>query len=238
MQSSLTSEEEQAIQQGINKFKSGWYVNAVQRFYLGTFYTPISPLFTALLWMVGSFPYCCFPMTSRVYYILCFLCVKDNTSLCIVIFSAILLSILSPAMLLIIIDILFLLCAIFALPFLILGLILLELALLSCGLCYYRCRRLNKSGVFALKWKLKLISSVQRQHIGNQTLITTCFDTAVDVSLPRVSLCQSIFRNRVAGVFYGIYWLTYGYGNIDSVEHLTAEEVQMYEALQQINPKV
>ena len=151
---------------------------------------------------------------------------SDNAYLCrdicSAVFGTVLFTVLFPLWLLT--DIIWFLCYIFVLPFLFLGLILLELVVLPCGLCYYGCQRLNESGVFALKWKVKLVSSRVK------------FDMAVDVSLPRVSLCRSIFRNPVAGVFNGINWQTYNYGNIDSVEHLTAEEVQMYEVLKQMNP--
>ena len=231
VQALLSAEEQQAIQQGIDKFKSGWYIKAEQLFFLGTFYAPISPLFTALFGIIGAFPFLCFPVTTLMlrmlrFFILCAKNNSDNAYLCIdiyvAVFYTVLFTVLFPLWLLT--DIIWFLCYIFVLPFLFLGLILLELVVLPCGLCYYGCRRLNESGVFALKWKVKLVSSSVK------------FDMAVDVSLPRVSLCQSIFRNPVAGVFTGINWQTYSYGNIDSIKHLTAEEVQMYEVLKQMNP--
>ena len=169
-----------------------------------------------------------------MYYVQRLLCYN---ALCLAIYTAVCYTITFPLALLM--DIFFLIfCLVFVLPLLFLVLVPVELALLFFGLCYYRCQRLKESGVFALKWKLKLISSVQTQQFGLQTLIITYFDTAVDVSLPRVSLCRSIFCNRVAGIFHGIYWHSYSYGNIDNVEHLTAEEVQMYEVLKRTNPKL
>ena len=243
VQALLSAEEQQAIQQGIDKFKSGWYVHAAQYFFLGTFYAPISPLFTALLWIIGAFPFLCFPVTTFMFgnlrfFILCAKNNSDNAYLCrdvyLAVYYTVFFTVLFPLWLLT--DIIWFLSVIFVLPFLFLGLILLELVVLPCGLCYYRCQRLNESGVFALKWKVKLVSSRLYHHYNKQTITTTMFDMAVDVSLPRISLCRSIFRNPVAGIFNGIHWQTYSYGNIDSVEHLTAEEVQMYEVLKQMNP--
>ena len=45
-------------------------------------------------------------------------------------------------------------------------------------------------------------------------------------------------KSRVAGIFHGIYWHSYSYGNIDSVVYLTAEELQIYKVLKRTNPNL
>ena len=225
----LSLEEQQAVQQGIDKFKSGWYIDAEQFFYFGTFYSPVSPLFTALMWIVIYFPYWCFPVTSRKYYVLRSLCGKDNQILCL----AILYMVMFPLLLLY--DMFILLVIVFVFPILLLGLLLVELALFFCGLCYYRCGRLRESSVFVLRWKVKLIVSRVKKCVAGRILITISLGDTVNISLTRASLCRSMFCNRLAGIFRGINWLTYGYGDIDSVEQLTADEMQMYQVLKQKN---
>ena len=233
MQYSLTLETQQAIQQGIDKFKSKWYVNAQQGIRVGTFYTPVSLLFTTLLLIICLFPCCCLCSMSTLlpYSMLYLFCGKDNPYLCIFFFTALLFVILFPAILLF--DIfLYFPTVILLIIFMFLGLILVELVILFFGLCYYGFRRLKEKGVFTLKWKLVLISSVQRQLYGDSIITTTRFDNAVEVTLPRASLGQGY---RIFQIFNGIDWDTYGYGDTDSVEHLTAEEVKMCELLKEAN---
>ena len=226
-QGRLRVEEDQALQQAIEKFKKGWYVDAQEAYHLGTFYIPFSPFFTFLMWT-------CTVLATRMFFfpltflLLRGLCVKDNPSLCIAITALFFYPLLLPF------DILATLCNVMVWFLVVLPCLLqLEIILFFGGLCYYACGRRRKiPGVFVLNWKLKLIvaqqSATKDYGTVRHTVILTKCDMGANLFLPHASLCRSIFCNPFHRVFKGLNWLQYGYGNLKDQRQISSREIQIY----------
>ena len=214
--SRLRPEENQAVRQVIDKFKKGWYTAITGFEWMGTFYSPVSPLFTLLflnLREILSMPFtCCFCKG---------LCSKGTPSICAICLLPILLLILP----------LFVVLELVRLMFHVLGLLMLsllatplELIVFLCGMCYYRFGRLRKCGVFVYGCKLKFI--IVR---NNRTLLAA---NGAKLAFHHASFCRTTFCNPITAIFKNIKWDEYSYGDIQGV-HLSAREVEMYELYQQ-----
>ena len=212
----LRPEENQAVRQVIDKFEKGWYTAIIASEWIGTFYSPLSPLFTLLFLSLREFlsmPFtCCFCKG---------LCRKGIPS----IWTICLLPIFP---LFFVIELVILIIRMVGMLVVSLLVTPLELIVFLCGMCYYRFGRLRKCGVFVYGCKLKFI--IVR---NNRSLLVT---NGAKLALHHASFCQLTFCNPITAIFKNINTnlKEYSYGDIQGV-HLSAREVEMYGLYQQEN---
>ena len=225
--SSLRPEEDQAVKQVIDDFKKGWYIEIQARNWMETFYSPVSPLLALFFYYVRWAPWYIMPIT---YIFLKSIGRKDDPTLC----CTFLMLPLIPICLF---------CELFLLMFIVLFMFVLlllaiplELLVFLGGMCYYRCGRLQKCGVFVHGCKLKFIIA-QGQSIakyGNEihTVEITKFHDGGKFVFHHASLCRTIFCNPITAIFKNLNREEYSYGDIQGV-HLSTREVEMYDLQQQ-----
>ena len=224
--SSLRPEEDQAVKQVIDDFKKGWYIEIQVRHWMETFYSPVSPLLALFFFFLRWAPWC-MPIT---YIFLKSLCKKDDPTLCCTFFVLPLYPI-------------GLFWELFSLMYIVLFMFVLlllatplELLVFLGGMCYYRCGRLRKCGVFVYGCKLKFIVA-QGQSMaksGNEIRIAeiTKFVDGGKFLFHHASLCRTIFCNPITAIFNNLNREEYSYGDIQGV-HLSTREVEMYDLQRQ-----
>ena len=210
--SSLRPEENQAVRQVIDKFKKGWYTAITGFEWMGTFYSPVSPLFTLLFLNLREI------LSMRFTCDFCKgLCRKGTPSICTI-------CLLPIFPLCFVIELVRLVIPVLGMFVLLLLATPLELIVFLCGMCYYRFGRLRKCGVFVYGCKLKFI--IVR---NNRTLLAA---NGAKLAFHHASFCRTTFCNPITAIFKNIKWDEYSYGDIQGV-HLSAREVEMYSLYQQ-----
>lgn len=226
--SGFRPEEDEVVRQVIDKFKRGWYVAIQAKHLIGTFYSPISPLFT-LFFLLGQSTFLAqsMPFTTIIFKSLCR---KDTTIAC----CGYMMLLFYP--LLVCFDLLILLTFLAALVILLLLAVLIELPVLIIGMCYYGLGRFQKCGCFVYRSELNLITAqgtaTRSYGTGSRTVTLTKYDKGADFTLLHASLCRTIFCNPVIHMFKNLNWAEYSYGNIEGT-YLSTREVQMYGVRQQ-----
>ena len=219
--SRLRPEEDQAVKQVIDDFKKGWYIEIEARHWIETFYSPVSPLF-ALLFFVVKPPVILLLFTHLLYKPLCR---KDNPFICV------------PIVFLLYYPFCFVL-DLFSLIFIVIGWLVLlllaiplELLVFLGGMCYYRFGRLRKCGVFVYGCELKFINArgAGSKTRGNvtHTVWLTNYDDGGKFVFHHASLCRTFFCNPIIAIFKNLNQDEYSYGDIKGV-HLSAREAEMY----------
>lgn len=224
-------EEDQAIRQAIENFRNGWYIGVAIGHTMGTFYSPLSLLFT---WLV-LFPIQLYAQPNLLlpftFYIVRSFLRKDNHSLCYAYVSAAFFPLLFP------IDILWLLLMMFGILLVMLIVLLVEIPIFIIGICWYRCRRLQKLGVFVYHCNLSLItaqgSAIRSYGTTTRKVTVTQYNIGAELTLPHASLCRTAFRNPVVNIFGNLHWLEYSYGDIEDDVVLSMDDVQMYKLRQE-----
>ena len=207
--SRLRPEEDQAVRQVIDKFKSGWYIEIQARHWIETFYSPVSPLFALFFLFVKWSPWC-MPVT---YLLMCKpLCRKNNPVICVTIINL-------PGFLLLF------LAELLALPFYVLLMLMLlvlviplELLVFLGGMCYYRLGRLRKCGVFVHGCKFKLIIAQGGGGNASRSVMITTYDDGGKYLLPHASFCWTIFFNPIIDIFKNLKSAEYSYGDIKGMQ--------------------
>ena len=218
--SRLRSEEDQAVSQVIDKFKKGSYIEIQAVHWIGTFYSPVSPLFTVFFYLVMVAPMLFMPFTYTIYKALC---KKDNPTICTTI------SMLPFFPLFYAAELLSMFGMLYMLVFLLLVLPALELLVFLGGICYYQFGRLQKCGVFVYHCKLRLITV---PGLGTKTHGNVSFDNGAKLVLHHASLCRTTFCNPITAIFKNIKLDDYSYGDVQGL-YLSAREVEVYDLHQQ-----
>ena len=227
--SEFRPEEDQVVRQVIDKFKRGWYVDIQAKHLIGTFYSPISPLFTLFCLLVHSTFLA--QLASFTTYIFKSLCRKDSTKACLGYVSLLLYPLLGGF------DLLVVLAGLALVVILILLFALIELPILLIGMCYYGLGRFQKCGCFVYCSQLNLITAqgtathwygISSYH----TVSLAKYEKAAYLTLLHASLCRTIFCNPVIRMFKNMNWAEYSYGDIEGA-YLSTREVQMYGVRQQ-----
>ena len=213
--SRLRPEEDQAVRQAIDIFKQSWYLAIGALDWIGTFYSPVSPLFTLFFILFREAIKILMPFT----YSFCKqLCRKEISTFCIIYMLPLFPFCFVRELFKLIISVLGLL-----------GLLLLaipvELLVFLGGMCYYRLGRLRKCGMFVYSCKLRLLAT--GDHGTNKTCGNSSYDEA-KLILPHASLCRTTFCNSFTAIFKNIHRDNYSYGDIQGL-HLSAREVEMYQ---------
>ena len=213
--SRLRPEEDQAVRQAIDIFKEGWYVAIGAFDWIGTFYSPVSPLFTLFFILVREAIKVLMPFT----YSFCKqLCRKEISTFCTICMLP-----LFPVCF--VRELLRLIIYVLCLLVLLLLAIPVELLVFLGGMCYYRLGRLQKCGMFVYSCKLSFL--YKKGHGTNKTYGNFSCDEAKLV-LHHASLCQTTFCNPFTAVFKNIRRNEYSYGDIQGLR-LSAQEVEMYQ---------
>jgi len=227
--SGFRPEEDLIVRQVIDKFKRGWYVAIQAKHLIGTFYSPISPLFT-LFFRLGqsSFLAPSMPFTTIIFKSLCR---KDTTIAC----CGYTMLLFYP--LLICFDLLVLLVFLASIVVVLLLVALIELPVLIIGMCYFGLGRFQKCGCFVYRSELNLITAqgtaTRSYGTSSRTVTLTKYDISADqFTLLHASLCRTIFCNPVIRMFKNLNWAEYSYGDIEGA-YLSTREVQMYGVRQQ-----
>ena len=235
-QARLSHKESQMIRQTIEKFKRGWYINVSIKHQMGTFYVPWSPLFSLVLFFIIP---CISPALAALMpftsLLIRSLLRKDNHNICVAYMMA-------PFFpLLILMDVLCLLVYItMVVLVLLLIALLVEPLVIVVGMCWYGRGRLEEFGVFVYRCKVWLItaqgkaSRTYTSTTGSTTQTTTRtvrltkYDVGGDLTLPRASLCRTIFNNPIVDIFENLNWSEYSYGEMADHLCLSAQEIKMY----------